>query len=280
MDNLILSKYLYTKAVSIYSVADTFSCGLSVSLLQDSAEMFIWYMAEELKVKTNNKDGLVELLKKIDSEYDRGVAYVSQIYKVNNARVNFKHHGNLPSTSDMEKFISNTYAFLRLNAKKIDIDFDNVSIADVIKDDSIKKCLKQSEKLLGEGRVEDALVSTSHAFYKIEYDAKSRITDCAFYDMERIKSMSSIWPDAKISEAEEFTDLLYGILDNLTEKIALSGLGYSVDYINSMRKLCFIVNVSYSGSITGIYKKKTKEITENNVLLLNRFILDLAIKLY
>jgi hypothetical protein len=144
MNNIILSKYLFCKAQNSWQLSEPFSNGITVTLLQDSAEMLVWEMVKVLNVQFKSKDGFVSLVDKIDS-YHGGINLKAQILEVNNSRVNFKHYGNIPSSLDISRFIENTKTFLESNASKIGYDYKNVSLADVIRNDHVKDLIKKQK---------------------------------------------------------------------------------------------------------------------------------------
>lgn len=277
MNSIILSKYLFDKARSVYSPADHLSMGISVSLLQDSAEMLLWHIVKTLKLQIARNEGFASVIEKVDKEH--GVDFKPDIIELNNSRVNFKHSGNLPSLVDMEKFITGTHAFLKANAHKIGVSFDAISMADLINNEQVKTRIKNSELKLQAEEYEAALIETSIAFGELESDAKAKIRERHF-DVDKIRDAYHIWPKDSWDEARNFTNLLQEIIDDLVTSTALSNLGYSPDYILAIKKKGFNVNVSMTGNIIGVHSTGHSDPSKENIMTMNSLIIELAMRLY
>jgi len=69
--------------------------------------------------------------------------------KLNKIRVDLKHHGIIPSKLEIESCRYNTSTFLNENCIIIfDINFDDISLLDIIKFERPKEFLKQAKKFL------------------------------------------------------------------------------------------------------------------------------------
>jgi len=252
--------------------------GISVSLLQDSAEMLLWYIVKKLNVLIPPKEGFVKVLDKIDKDYG-GVDFKPQIIELNNARVNFKHYGNLPSLVDMEKFITGTHAFLKSNAQKLGVSFDAISMADFIKNERIRNRIKNSEIKLQAEEYQDALIETSIAFDDLESDAKAKIRE-KHLNVDKIGDAYEVWPKDCWDDARQFTHSLQEIIDELVTRNALSNLGYSPDYILAIKKKGFNVFVSDSGKICEVLNTGHSDLSKENIMTMNSLIIELAMRLY
>jgi hypothetical protein len=251
--------------------------GISVSLLQDSAEMLLWHIVKTLKLQIARNEGFASVIEKVDKEH--GVDFKPDIIELNNSRVNFKHSGNLPSLVDMEKFITGTHAFLKANAHKIGVSFDAISMADLINNEQVKTRIKNSELKLQAEEYEAALIETSIAFGELESDAKAKIRERHF-DVDKIRDAYHIWPKDSWDEARNFTNLLQEIIDDLVTSTALSNLGYSPDYILAIKKKGFNVNVSMTGNIIGVHSTGHSDPSKENIMTMNSLIIELAMRLY
>lgn len=277
MDSIILSKYLYVRANECYMPSDDMTYGLTVSLLQDSAEMLIWHMAKFLNIQSKPKDGFVSLIENIDKNHC-GVAFKQKIFELNQARVNFKHYGILPSKLDMPKFLESCEQFLVENSEKIGTDFHKVSSADTVNHPEIRGLLRNSEKALQDAEIEGALIQTSLAFQELEKQALKNNWSSDI-DIVELQDSWEIWPSEHHNDARRFTKVLSRILEETINRSALGSLGYSPDYVNSIKEMCFTVNVTVSGKIVGVHAKPNTKVDIDSVKLINSFIIDAARKI-
>ncbi|OGV02254.1 MAG: hypothetical protein A3J84_07590 [Ignavibacteria bacterium RIFOXYA2_FULL_37_17] len=275
MNNIVLSKYLFNKALNAWQPSDLYSNGLTVTLLQDSAELLIWAIVKKLDVDVKSKEGFVSLIEKIDREHD-GIKLKAQILEVNNSRVNFKHYGNIPSTSDISKFIDDTRTFLIINSEKIGYNFLDISLADIVNKQSVKELIKTAEKLLYEENIEESLIHISMAFSEIEYDSKKSI----YTNLPNVERLWELFPEKSQDKARMFFKQTENFLDEFTWLTSLMNLGFSRNQIFSIRNKCFEVNISVTGKRLGIHPRSQTEISKENVEYLIRMITDLAIAQY
>lgn len=275
MNNIVLSKYLFNKAQNYWQLSDPYSNGLTVTLLQDSAELLVWEMVKKLNVKFKEKDGFVSLIENIDQNHS-GINLKAQIIDLNKARVNFKHNGNLPSSLDISKFIENTKMFLIENSKKIGYNFLDVSLADIVGKKSVKELIKTSERLLSDENIEESLIHISMAFSEIENDSKELI----FNNLPNIEGVWELFPEKSQEKARMFFKELENFLDEFTWLTSLMNLGYSKKQILSIRNKCAVVNISQTGKRLEVHSRSLTEVSKQNVEYLIRVITDLAIVLY
>lgn len=277
MNSVLLAKYLYNKARAEYSPADTFSYGLTVSLLQDSAEMLVWEMAKHFSIQSKPTDGFVKLVQVIDQDHG-GIDLKQQIFELNTARVGFKHFGNIPLGNDVVKFISNCEQFLTLNAGKIGVDFSELSVADSVSNSEIRKRLKNSEKLLEQEMLQESLIQSSLAFKELENAAYSSV-ELNSFDLNEIKDAYYCWPESQQCRAREFTEKLAEVLEGLTRTMALTKLGTSAEEVMAIKGMCYIVHVLGSGETTPPLMTANSRPEKDRIRLINDFIVDASKKI-
>lgn len=247
MNSILLSKYLYKKALDCYSPNEPFSYGLTISLLQDSAEMLVWEMAKFYNIQSRSKDGFVRIIEIIDENH-KAIELKQQIFELNQARVSFKHYGNLPLNKEVSKFIQYCSSFLERNSLNIGVDFANLSIVDTVENVEIKAFLKKSEEHLDNAEFEQALVYSSLAFQELEKAAYSSLNQ-GYWDLDEIEDAYQIWPDESRDKAREFTSKLSQILKNISSNVALAKLGVPLEDVLEIKRMCYLVARSESGKI-------------------------------
>ena len=272
MNSVILSKLLYQRAVESYVPSDSFSHGLTVSLLQDSAEMLVWAMVKHVDANVKSKDGFVVLVENLDKNHG-GIDLKSQIFELNSARVNFKHYGNIPSSNDIPKFINSCYDFLCLNATKIGADFKTISAFDSVRFLGIREHLKKSEEHITAQQVKEALIESSIAFGELESIAHSRI-NADHHAIDEIRDSYEIWPKEHQDSARQFTYLLSDMFENTFNQLSLGQFGYSPEYVLSVKNMCYAVNISVTGNILGVSNMGGVHEDVDSVKFINDFIVE------
>ncbi|GAB2686008.1 hypothetical protein [Aliiglaciecola aliphaticivorans] len=277
MNSIILSKHLFKKAIEAYSPSDVFSHGITVSLLQDAAEMLIWHIAKYRNIDIKPKDGFVSLINNIDSQHG-GVDLKPQIFELNSARVNFKHYGNIPSNVDVPKYIESCKQFLILNSHKIGVDFQTISSADGVVNEKIRGCLKLSEKHLEKEHYDKALTQSSIAFQELERIASNKV-GIGSLSLDDIRYSHDIWPIDTRDSARDFTHKIANLFEKVAERFSLAQFGYSLEHVLSIKSMCVQVNISESGNILGTVSSNNTREEPDAIRYINEFVIEASRKI-
>jgi hypothetical protein len=222
VSQLIISKYLFKKGEEILQEGNPASAGLAVSLFQDSVEIMIWTIAKEVDVELKKYDSFLKIWDPIKdapkNDKNLSLPLKSKIIELNTSRVGFKHYGNLPALSDGVKFLGYADEFIRETMKSFfNKDFDDLSLADVIKNEYIRKRIKVAEK------------------YLLDDDFKNCLINCAEAELLSTKEIKLLIPkaDSSLSDA----GILFGI-----EKAPQGRqvFRYISDYLNSLREALIV----------------------------------------
>ena len=87
------------------------------------------------------------LLDKVEKSSEGTLPHKAKMIELNKARVGFKHYGNLPASSEAEKFRSYTYDFLVVASQRyLEVDFEKVSLSSLISDPKVRNHIEAAEK--------------------------------------------------------------------------------------------------------------------------------------
>lgn len=163
---LAFIKYLYKSAVD-NSKKPQPACSMSLLIFHDAMESFLKLISEYLDAGRSNlsfMDYWEVLNRELPEETTLGHKESSR--RLNKARVNLKHHGNMPSKTAIESYRSTATNFLEDNSKEVfDVDFSKLSMVRLINDSEIKNHLKNAEESLGEEKFENSIQESSIAFH-------------------------------------------------------------------------------------------------------------------
>lgn len=168
-EQLLLAKRLFLIGADYADTDDPISAGVAVSLFQDSAEIFIWHLLKHLDAKLpGEKTSFTSYFDIVASaeENTTGTALPlkAKIIELNNARVGFKHYGNLPDTSAAKKFKTYTEEFLVLSCLEFfSVDFYSLSLADLVPYPNIRARLASAEQKYIDGNYKDSIEDTAVA---------------------------------------------------------------------------------------------------------------------
>ena len=166
IEQVLISKRLFTLGESYTKQTDPLSAGIAISLFQDSVEQLLWCIAKKNDVSVKDTESFTSILEKIEKVSIDNIPNKAKILELNKARVGFKHYGNLPANSESDKFRSYTYDFLLVASERyLGLEFDKVSLASLVPDSTIRNHIEKAQRLLVDGQIKEAVCEISLARY-------------------------------------------------------------------------------------------------------------------
>jgi hypothetical protein len=140
-------------------------CNTAILSFHDSIELFLQLACEHFNFNASNADfmGYFTLLgNKIT------LTQTESMRRFNKTRVSLKHHGTMVSKFDVDSFAVTCWNFFIENTKTIyDIDFDTISLIDLVTYKRAKEHLLLAEKEINSQNYEEAIKETTIAFWEM-----------------------------------------------------------------------------------------------------------------
>lgn len=177
LNRLLVSRHLYSMAVKSLGGKTEIHLHTTISLLQDSVEIFLLALAYHLDANIKETTGfgqyLIEIDKKLTS-YE--LPFKAQVLRLNKVRVLSKHYCTLPQRSDCEEFIYLIKGFFSdVTDKVFNLDFESISLIDAIEDSSSKVFLEEAKNALLNLDYVECAISCRKAIY-LEFEKKYDIS--------------------------------------------------------------------------------------------------------
>jgi len=139
---------------------------ISILMFHDSAELFLHLSAEILGLNLTNIS-FMEYFTRINKELDdKELTQRTSMDKLNRTRVSLKHKGLYPNPIDIEYFRVNTQNFFEENCQTIfGIEFDKISLLDLIQDEEVRKELENAQNEFRNGQYKESLEIIAIAFH-------------------------------------------------------------------------------------------------------------------
>jgi len=156
LPQLLLAKRLYIEASNYADRKDAVSGGIAISMLQDSAELYIWTVIKEHNLVAKDQAGFVANMETIQKA---GISLPNsaKLLELNKARVSFKHYGILPATNEARKYQTYVEDFLRTSIlEHFKVNFDDLSLVDLVVDAGIREQLKLAETRIKDNEIREA----------------------------------------------------------------------------------------------------------------------------
>ena len=161
---LAFIRFMYTEGLENARRAQPLgSTGLS--LFHDAVEMFLLLAAEHLGVSLPKHVDFDGYFTEIAKATNMQLPARNAMRRLNNSRVNFKHHGSIPSATDLEQFRADVTTFLTDATQMVfAADFARLDMTDLVTQQGALEKLRDAEAHAGRGDHIEALALLSEAF--------------------------------------------------------------------------------------------------------------------
>jgi len=130
----------------------------------DAVEMFLLLAAEHLGVSLDRNTTFDDYWTQIAAQASVQLPSRNAMRRMNNSRVNFKHHGSMPSTGDLDQFRADVTTFLADATKGVfAADFISIDMADLIPQQAAQTRVRDSGTCARQGDYVEALALLSEA---------------------------------------------------------------------------------------------------------------------
>ncbi len=148
----------------------------------DAVEMFLLLAAEYLGVGLDRHTTFDGYWTQIDAQAGIQLSSRNAMRRMNNDRVNFKHHGSIPSATDLDQFRGDVTTFFTDATRAVfDVDFTTIDMIDLVTQREALTRLRNAETQANEGEYVEALALLSEAFEDLlsDYASRKRTTDAS-----------------------------------------------------------------------------------------------------
>jgi hypothetical protein len=166
VNRLARIKYLYKIGIEQSKQVEAFA-GFSILTFHDSAEMFLLLILEDreetIQKNRHNKISFMEYW-----DLFKDLTLRKSMNNLKERRKNIKHKGLFPSISDIEESRITITNFFRENTLNFfGIDFDSISLADLIEFPNIKEFVLKAESCLRENKIYECLCNARIGFEEL-----------------------------------------------------------------------------------------------------------------
>ncbi len=163
---LVLAKKLYLHGYQHSFIRDEISRMLAMHNFDNAVELILRILTDMSKAKYDSYNvGFLTLLKHARSFYEcktssRALPLEGEIMQLHTLRNTIQHSGSVPDIITVERFRDITEQFLRDVTKNVfDLEYEDLSLSLLIGNSKLRENVKKAEKLLGERKFKDSLLS-------------------------------------------------------------------------------------------------------------------------
>ncbi len=244
MDELIIKrlaivKHLYQQGLALSYESEPTN-GLCLLPFHDSIEMFMKICADVKSVKIDRSTMFMDYFSKLPD-----LQCSSQMQNLNNKRVALKHHGEIPSSLDIEIARANTSEFFELNTPLFfNVEFSEVSMTSLIKYPSVVDWLYKANETHQKGDYSESICLSHVAFEDLlisHEEDKSFFYESPF---STVKECKYFFRDTKIDrQLDENINKIKKDLLNIDNALTIIGLGIDYKQYTKFKLLSPYINV-------------------------------------
>lgn len=239
LKRLIYSKYLLRRAASLQREGNELATAEAVLVLHDAAEMLMRVVAEAVRAKP--PDRFMEFWKNLSDKTRTAPPHRVAMERLNNLRVGFKHLGNLPNPAVVADLLPVVTAFCHeIASLYLKLDFEAVSVADLIPNAEARAKVKEAEAIFGNGEAQDAFAALGIAYDKLRSDARNKLgVAVSQHESERWDSpFCYAWPRNMRDSIEALQlDKMGAHIQALIDTVNILLLGISPQKLRKFEKL-------------------------------------------
>jgi len=222
-------KYLYIQGIEQSDKSEPL-CNIAILTIHDAIELFLQLVCEHFDINSTKADFMeyFDLISKKTS-----ISQIESMRRFNKTRVSLKHHGTMTSKNDISFFANSTRSFFADNCKSmLDIEFDSISLIDLVIFPKTRSHLLASQEKMDNGESEDALEEITIAFWEMiedyEETKKEWYGKSPFFFGNSMTFLSSfsIRPDDK--KLSQFIDKVSESIKSMQTAMKILSLG--IDY--------------------------------------------------
>lgn len=226
---LAFIRYLFNVAVEQSKQAEPLAAA-SVLSFHDSVELFMQLTSEHLN-EGKNAVHFMEYFDLLKLPNGQTLSEKESIRRLNNARVALKHDGILPSKFEIDALRASVTSFFETNTQlAFGLEFRSVSMLNLVQCKEAKACLEEADKLIVEGKHEDALDKIAVAFIRLidDYEDRKRTQfgQSPFFFGESLTFLGSSFRNMR--DLKELADKISRTVEDIQDALKLLSLG--LDY--------------------------------------------------
>jgi len=143
---------------------------LGILNYHDACELYVLASLQILQISSKEQETLPKLLDKLiefQTNQTNKLSRVADIRKLNRDRNGIKHHGARPNFDEIQIYSSAVSEFVLSLGNLCEINFEAISLVDLIENEDVRKRLANAEKAMNEGEYLQALIEIAKTIFEL-----------------------------------------------------------------------------------------------------------------
>ena len=254
---------------------------VSVLSFHDCVELFLQLASEVLDTGAR-QPSFMDYWDLLSTKTATPVTQKESMRRLNRSRVALKHHGTMPSRLDIESFRASVTSFFAENTPLIfGVDFDSISLTDLVACDESRIALQDAAAKLNAGELLECLDQCAIAFEKLIVDyedrKKSQYGKSPFYFGREMRFLDSFFMKIQ-GDLGRFVDQVKESIEAMQSAIRILSLG--LDYRQFIKFNLYTPTVYHSSAGMGLLRtSRSSQITRDECRFCIDFVINSALEL-
>lgn len=248
----------------------------------DAVEMFLLLAAEHLGVNLDRNTTFDGYWTQVAAQASVQLPSRNAMRRMNNSRVNFKHHGSIPSATDLDQFRGDvTTFFADATPLVFAADFNSFDMSDLVTQQGARTLLRDAGTHADKGDYTEALALLSEAVQDLlidyRFSKRTAVTSTA-YDIGQLLRFGmhrTTWIDPTWDRA------FFALVDTVQEmQDAMRVLAMGVDYQRYARFQMLVPLVVHSSDDRRkVYPQEGLQVGDEEYQFCKQFVIETALHL-
>lgn len=294
LKRLVLIKYLFKIGLKQSYFPKPLSSP-SILMFHDSVELFFYLAGDYCGITSTGNIPFDDYPSAIEKKMKSvQITHKILLKQLNKVRVNFKHHGLLPSDMDIEKFSSSLLHFFQENTQTIfNKSFEDISLIEIVNSELARNELYIAQEKINTGDYDDTKEHFARAFLSLINDYEQKKLNKNGHSPYKIGNTLPIsdllGPDEELEQKypeisdrfEIFKDRIEDVIltiDEMRLLFKIMILGFDINKYLRFKNIILILN-TYNANLCITESKYERPIKENEAHFCFDFIIECAMKL-
>lgn len=221
-------------------------------------------MAAEYHSAAKDTQGFMDYWDRINQKIQPDqITQKDSMGRLNKARVQLKHYGTAPSKLDMEAFRATVTNFFQENTPKVfGVDFDSISLVDLVAYDGAKSRLRSAQNLMQSGDANGAIQDIAASFvlliHEYEQQTRSKFGRSPFSFGPKLTFETSFLMGVE-GKMKNFVDKVNESISSMQTTIKIISFGFDYRKFSKFQSLTPTVVMAEDRVMTGSFGQATLE---------------------
>jgi hypothetical protein len=274
---LMFAKYLLRMATEQARKPEPVSA-LAVLLLHDATELTLALSAEHHNVGSKKTEFMQYFAMLDDAISPAKIAHRESMRRLNDARVGLKHHGTMPSRTEVIAFDAAVADFMRDNLTSLlEVSLEDVSLADLVMSTKARECLKRADSAFRDQNGQAAAEGISEAFARLlaDYGVKDRPDSSVRREIASLAHSLDRNGEVGVSALARLAESV----ERLHEEVALMRQGIDTRKLTAFRALTPNTSIAMAGNARFQYSGGRTPPTLDELQFCYDFVVDAALRM-